>query len=89
MISIYKYELSFDHIQTIRCRVVKILTIQIQSGRPVAWIMISDQVEERDINIIIALTGENIESLYKNYFYIATIQDPPFVYHWFTNFLNS
>lgn len=82
--NIYKYKLDFSQTQTVFCRAIKILDIQIQDGRPVMWTVEKTDIEEKEINIIMQPTGTGV-ALVENLAYVSTTQTNGFVWHWFTD----
>jgi len=86
MTNIYKYNLDWTTTQTVKCRAIKILDIQIQNEQPVMWVVTSDDVEEQKINILLGITGGNVLEAVKKFCYISTTQCNGFVGHWFVEF---
>lgn len=86
MANIYKFDLEWKPVQTVRCKAVKILDIQIQNGKPVMWAVTSAFVEERDVGIIMQGTGTDVLSIVEDYSHVSTIQCDGYVWHWFTDF---
>ena len=89
MVKIYKDRLDIEgNVITIKGRIRKILTVQLQNGWPHVWYEVSDKewVRDREIKIVAIGTGWEIsdESAYWNY--IGTVQDVDgYVWHYYSN----
>lgn len=86
MVNIYKFVLKFEHVQTIRCKAIKILDIQIQDGKPVLWVVTRDDAEERNVGIVMQGTGTGVFASYRTLVPVSTTQINGYVWHWFTDF---
>lgn len=87
MANIYKYNLELTQVQTIKCKAIKILDIQIQNDHPVMWAITKVDAEEQDVNIIMQGTGMDVLAIVEDLTHISTTQDNRgFVWHWFTDF---
>lgn len=86
MSNIYKYELKWKPVQTVKCKAVKILDIQIQNGTPVMWAVTSVDAKERAIDIIMQGTGMDVLAIVEDLTHISTTQFNGYVWHWFTDF---
>ena len=86
MPNIYKYELSFQQLQTLLCRPVKVLDVQIQNGKPYIWVLTSADVPQQNVGIIMQPTGTDILAIVEDLAYISTTQNDGYVWHWFTTF---
>lgn len=84
--NIYKYKLDLTQAQSIKCRAIKILDIQIQNGNPVMWVMEKADAEEKEIGIVMQPTGMDVMELIEDLTYVSTTQDTEgLVWHWFTD----
>ena len=78
---IYKYTLELQQEQTLSLPAdAEILTIQIQSGVICAWVRLDTLKPERTRTLVICGTGDNPP---ENGRYVATVQTPPMVWHFF------
>lgn len=86
MANIYKFNLGWKPVQTVRCKAIKILDIQIQNGQPVMWVITNVDAEERNIGIVMQGTGMDVLAIVEEFTHISTTQDRGYVWHWFTDF---
>lgn len=86
MANIYKFDLNFEQVQTIKCKAVKILDIQIQNGKPVMWAITRVDAEERNVGIVMQGTGTDVLAIVEDLTHVSTTQHNGYVWHWFTDF---
>lgn len=89
MPNIYKYPLEWKPAQTVKCKAVKILDIQIQNGQPVMWAIATTDAKEHVVGIIMQNTGTDVLALVEEFTYISTTQIDGFVGHWFYEFFDK
>lgn len=86
MANIYKYGLEWKPVQTIKCKAVKILDIQIQNGKPVMWAVTRVDAEEQNVGIVMQGTGTDVLAIVNELAHVSTTQHNGYVWHWFTDF---
>ena len=59
----------------------KILTVQLQDGEPMMWLVVDTENELESRKFTIVGTGNSFDD--KDAKYIGTFQEPPFVWHLF------
>lgn len=89
MVKIYKDKLGIEgNIITIKGRIKKILTVQLQNGWPHVWYEVSDKewVKDREIKIIAIGTGWEISDTSVYWNYVGTVQDVDgYVWHYYSD----
>lgn len=89
MVKIYKDRLGIEgSVVTIKGRIKKILTVQLQNGWPHVWYEVSDKewVKDKEIKIIAIGTGWEISDESAYWHYIGTVQDVDgYVWHYYSN----
>ena len=85
MVKIYKERLGIEgNIVTIKGRIRKILTVQLQNGWPHVWYEVDDNHEEIEVNIISSGTGWEMPDEITCWNYIGTVQDVDgYVWHYY------
>lgn len=89
MVKIYKDKLGIEgNVVTIKGRIKKILTVQLQNGWPHVWYEVSDKewVRDREIKIIAIGTGWELSDKGTYWNYIGTVQDiDGYVWHYYSD----
>ena len=89
MVKIYKDRLGIEgNIVTIKGRIKKILTVQLQNGWPHVWYEVSDKewVKDREIKIIAIGTGWEIPDEIAYWSYVDSVQDVDgHVWHYYSD----
>ena len=100
MVKIYKEKLGIEgNIVTIKGKIRKILTVQLQNGWPYVWYEVDDNHEEIEVSIISSGTGWEMPEKITCWNYIGTVQDvdgyvwhyysTPIYENWFYKFING
>jgi hypothetical protein len=58
----------------------EVISVQIQNGQPVLWIIFDDFIETETREFVVYGTGHDIPD---DFMYIGTFQEPPYVWHLF------
>jgi hypothetical protein len=88
-LKIYKDRLGIEgNVVTIKGKIRKILTVQLQNGWPHVWYEVSDKewVKDREIKIIAIGTGWEIPDEIAYWNYVGTVQDiNGYVWHYYSD----
>ena len=81
---IYKYNLNLVSNQMVSIpSKSEIMDIQMQNGIPVMWALVDIDSKNIDIKIKMYGTGQSLGDSLEDHEYLATVQDSPFVWHFF------
>ena len=86
MVKIYKEKLGIEgNIVTIKGRIRKILTVQLQNGWPHVWYEVDDNSEEKEVSIVSYGTGWEMTDKITGWDYIGTVQDVDgYIWHYYS-----
>lgn len=80
---IYKYPLEMCPVQTISAPISRVLTVQVQNGKPCLWAVVDKTQAEKPSEIYLCGTGTQDGYSFEDLTYIGTTQMYHFVFHWF------
>lgn len=84
MKTIYKYELpALGDTTTIKGRFTNLLTLQLQNYKPYIWMEIDTEHPEIELSITAVGTGQPLDLLRDEWYYIDSIMDGPFMCHYY------
>lgn len=80
---IYKYPLKLLPTQVISAPISRILTIQVQNGKPCLWAIVDKNKSDSAFEIYLSGTGTQDGYSFEDLTYIGTTQILHLVLHWF------
>lgn len=79
---IYKYQLDYVDKQTIKAKILKPLSVQMQDKKVCLWAIVDEAAIDQESTITMYGTGAEVDRT-KQMTYISTLQIGSFVFHYF------